>query len=137
MHEGRMNRGGVVLISYSQNITPVLALSPKSSQGEAFFYGEISVIAFDFGPKFSLGDVVISPGAALKLPLKDITAAIQRHARGDWGDIIDFEDQQLNDLRLQEGGPIASIYKASNGIKFYVLTEADRATTTVLLPEEY
>jgi len=95
------------------------------------------MIAFDFGPKFSLGQVVITSGAALKLPPQEITAAVQRHARGDWGDIIDLEAQQLNDLRLQQGGPIASIYRASNGVKFYVLTEADRLVTTVLLPEEY
>ena len=94
------------------------------------------MIAFDSGLKLSLGTIVITPGAELKLPAKDITAAVRRHGNSDWGD-IDFENQQLNDLRLQEGGPIASIYTASNGLRFYVLTEADRATTTVLMPEEY
>jgi hypothetical protein len=77
----------------------------------------------------------LRPGA-LKLPAEDITAAVQKHARGDWGE-LDFEDSQLNDLRLQDGGPIASIYIASNGVKFYVLTESDRSVTTLLLPEEY
>jgi hypothetical protein len=62
--------------------------------------------------------------------------AVRRHARGDWGE-LDFEDAQLNDLRIQEGGPIASIYRASNGLKFYVLTESSREVTTVLLPQEY
>lgn len=94
------------------------------------------MVAFDSGLKLSLGQVVITPGAALKLPLDDITAAIQKHARGDWGE-LDFENSQLNDLRLQEVRPIASIYRASNGVKFYVLTETDRLVTTVLLPEEY
>jgi hypothetical protein len=94
------------------------------------------MIAFDFGPKFSLGEVNITPRAAQKLPPEDITTAIRRHSRGDWGD-LDLEDQQLNDQRLEKGGPIASIYTASNGLKFYVLTEADRSVTTVLLPEDY
>ena len=94
------------------------------------------MVAFDSGLKLSLGEVVITPGAALKLPAEDITAAVQKHARGDWGE-LDFENSQLNDLRLLEGGPIASIYIASNGIKFYVLTESDRSVTTLLLPEEY
>ena len=94
------------------------------------------MVAFDSHLKLALGEVIVTHGAALKLPPEDITTAVQRHARADWGD-IDFSDQQLNDLRLQEGGPVASIYTASNGLKFYVLTEADRSVTTVLLPEEY
>ena len=94
------------------------------------------MVAFDSGLKLCLGEVVISPGAALKLPAAEITAAIQKHRHGDWGE-LDFEDSQLNDLRLQEGGPIASIYRASNAVRFYVLTESSRAITTVLLPEEF
>ena len=94
------------------------------------------MIPFDSGLKLSLGEVIVTPGAALKLPAEDVTAAVHKHARGDWGE-LDFENSQLNDLRLQEGGPIASIYRASNGVKFYVLTESDRSVTTVLLPEEF
>jgi hypothetical protein len=94
------------------------------------------LVAFDSGLKLSLGEVVITPGAALRVSAEDISAAIQKQARGDWGE-LDFEDSQLNDLRLQEGGPIASIYTSSTGLKFYVLTESDRSVTTVLLPEEY
>lgn len=94
------------------------------------------MVAFDSGLKLFLGDVVVMPGAMVKLPPEDVTVALQKHTRGDWGE-LDIEDSQLNDLRLQEGGPIASIYIASNGVKFYVLTESDRSITTVLLPEEY
>jgi hypothetical protein len=68
--------------------------------------GELVVVAFDSGLKLSLGEVVITPGAALKLPAEDITAAVQKHARGGWGE-LDFEDSQLNDLRLQEGGGLS------------------------------
>jgi hypothetical protein len=94
------------------------------------------VIAFDAGPKLSLGEILVTPGAAAKLPHEDVARALSRHARGDWGE-LDDPDRRLNDQRLTNGGPIASIYTASNGLKFYVLTEADRTTTTVLLPEEY
>ena len=94
------------------------------------------MIAFDSSPKFALGEIVITQGAARKLPPEDITNAVRRHSQGDWGD-INLEDQKLNVRRAEQGGPIASIYTASNGMKFYVLTERDRSVTTVLLPEEY
>jgi hypothetical protein len=47
------------------------------------------------------------------------------------------EDKQCNDLALQTGERIISSYKSSEGIKFWIITEADRSSTTVLLPEEY
>ncbi len=94
------------------------------------------MIAFDAGPKLTLGEVHITPGAAAQLPPDDVAEALRRHAKGDWGE-LDHADRELNEERLEKIGPIASIYMASNGIKFYVLTEADRTTTTVLLPEEY
>lgn len=94
------------------------------------------MIAFDTGPKLSLGEIHVTPGAAAKLPPEDVADAVRRHARGDWG-ALDLADRELNDQRLAKGGPIASIYTASNGLKFYVLTEADRTITTVLLAEEY
>jgi hypothetical protein len=94
------------------------------------------VIAFDSGPKLPIGHLYVTPGAVSKVAPEDIAEALRRHSHGDWGE-IDLADHQLNDQRLENGGPIASIYTASNGIMFYVLTEADRAITTVLLPEEY
>ena len=87
-------------------------------------------------PGFTLGQVVVTPGAACKLNPVDIQSAIGRHARGDWGD-LEPADWQVNDQRVVNGGPLASIYKDSKGAKFYILTESDRTVTTVLLPEEY
>ncbi len=94
------------------------------------------MIAFDAGPKLALGEVHMTPGAAAQLPPDDVAEALRRHSKGDWGE-LDPGERELNDQRLETTGPIASIYTASNGIKFYVLTEADRTVTTVLLPEEY
>ena len=87
-------------------------------------------------PKFSLGEIRITPGAAGKLARNEIESGINRHANGDWGE-LEPENRRLNDERVEKGGPLASIYQDGKGKKFYVLTEADRSVTTVLLPEEY
>jgi len=64
-----------------------------------------------------------------------VLAALGRHVRGDWGD-VDAEDRAANDRALREGTRVLSSYRAG-GVKFWVITEADRSATTVLLPSEY
>ena len=59
-----------------------------------------------------------------------------RHVVGDWGDLC-AEDKQVNDQAVVGGMRILSAYQAANGTKFWIITEADRRTTTVLLPEDY
>jgi len=86
--------------------------------------------------KFELGEIVVTPGAALRLDPKDVQNSIARHTRGDWGE-LEPDDRRENDERIEKGGPLASIYKDSRGTTFYILTESDRSATTVLLPEEY
>jgi hypothetical protein len=66
----------------------------------------------------------------------DILTGIARHQAGDWGDVC-AENKQLNDRVLVEGTRILSVYHAANGTKFWVIMEADRSMTTVLLPEDY
>jgi hypothetical protein len=63
-------------------------------------------------------------------------AGIRRHARRDWGE-IDSEDWNANDRALLHGGRLFSAYHSARGVRFWVITEADRSVTTVLLPEEY
>lgn len=87
-------------------------------------------------PRFSLGEIIITPGAATKIESSDIKSALRRHKCGDWGE-LEPEDRRLNDERVEKGGPLASIYQDLKGEKFYILTEADRLVTTILLPEEY
>ena len=94
------------------------------------------MVAFESGPKFALGRVVITQTAASVLPAEEVNAAIRRHERGDWGD-LDNHDTRENELSLEQGARLLSVYHASNGIKFYVITEWDRSITTVLLPEDY
>jgi len=88
------------------------------------------------GPCFPLGQLVITPGALAVLTQKDISTAISRHVRGDWGD-LDEADRLENELSLREGFRVLSAYPSVAGVKFWVITEADRSSTTVLLPEEY
>ena len=85
---------------------------------------------------FPLGQTVITPGALDRLHPADVYESILRHARGDWGDCCP-EDAAENELSLREGFRLVSIYRDRNGEKFYIITEADRSSTSTLLAEEY
>lgn len=86
--------------------------------------------------KFLLGQMVITRHAAETLSAEDIAIALRRHAIGDWGELA-LEDVQVNERSLVEGSRLLSAYRASNGTAFWIITEADRSATTVLLPEDY
>ena len=86
--------------------------------------------------RFPLGQTVITQGALAALTTQDVVTAIRRHSKGDWGDACP-EDAQLNDAALKDGTRLFSVYTSSDGIRFWVITEADRSVTTFLLPEEY
>lgn len=85
--------------------------------------------------KFNLGQVVATKGALKKFTMDEINICLFRHSIGDWGD-MDKEDKKLNDDALKHGGRLFSSYNLPNG-KLWVITEADRSYTTILLPEEY
>lgn len=85
---------------------------------------------------FRLGRIAATPNALKCLSQKDILAGIQRHQSGDWGDISE-EDAEANDRALVQGTRVLSAYGSSNGTRFWIITEADRSVTTVLLPEDY
>ena len=85
---------------------------------------------------FPLGRTVITRGALDALDGEEVLAGIARHARGDWGDICS-EDQQANDDALRVGTRLLSAFNTDGGQNFWIITEADRSSTTVLLPEEY
>jgi len=82
----------------------------------------------------NLGRVVATRGA-LGLDV-DFRPYLHRHHSGDWGDLRD-EDKTTNDLSLISGMRIFSSYHTPAGVKFWIITEADRSLTTILLPEEY
>ena len=88
--------------------------------------------------KFPLGQIVATPGAldALEKTGQTPTEFIKRHVAGDWGDLCD-EDKQTNEDALTNGGRIFSAYHLNDGTKIWIITEADRSSTCVLLPSEY
>ena len=85
---------------------------------------------------FRLGRIVATPNARQSITQDDILTGIQRHQAGDWGNLTD-DNRTANDRALAQGGRILSAYQATNGTKFWLITEADRSTTTILLPEDY
>ena len=86
--------------------------------------------------KFPLGRTVITRNALERLTNEDVQAAFARHGVGDWGDVCP-EDRQENEFSLREGYRLLSVYVSAAGEKLWVITEADRSATTVLMPEDY
>ncbi len=86
--------------------------------------------------RFPLGQLVATAGVAATLASGDVASAIERHARGDWGNLTPA-DREANELALKDGSRLLSAYVDRNGVKFWVITEADRSVTIVLLPDEY
>lgn len=83
-----------------------------------------------------LGRTVITPAALATLNPDDVVASLARHARGDWGDISP-EDRKENEYSVLRRLRLLSAYSDRNGTRFWVITEADRSATTVLLPDDY
>ncbi len=89
-------------------------------------------------PLFRLGQIVSTPGflEAIARTKEDTAAFLSRHVAGDWGDLVD-EDLRANDYAIEGGARILSAYYLADGTKFWIITEADRSLTTLLLPSEY
>lgn len=89
-------------------------------------------------PAFELGQIVATPGAlaALKKARQQPDEFLTRHINRDWGD-LDEEDRKENEYSLEHGFRLLSAYKTNAGDRLWIITEADRSVTTLLLPEEY
>ena len=89
-------------------------------------------------PAFELGQIVATPGAlaALKKAGQQPGEFLTRHINRDWGD-LDEEDHKENEYSLEHGFRLLSAYKTNAGDRLWIVTEADRSVTTLLLPEEY
>ena len=86
--------------------------------------------------KFPLGDVVITTNAKDVLHPEDVTRALARHVSGDWGEVCEA-DRYQNDLSLEQSLRLLSVYFDRDQTKFWIITEADRSATTILLPDDY
>src|ERR1700756_963930 len=89
-------------------------------------------------PKFSLGRVVATPGAlrALAEANQSPFEFIERHQAEDWGELCE-EDKKENEFSVRNGFRILSAYRTRNNVKLWVITEADRSSTCLILPQEY
>jgi hypothetical protein len=94
-----------------------------------FFLREVT------SPKFQLGDIVSTANALSVFDSTFLQACLERHAKGDWGDLCD-EDKETNDAAVKDGSQILSAYE-QDGKKLWVISDAGRAVTTFLLPEDY
>ncbi len=89
-------------------------------------------------PLFSLGRLVATPGAlaAFEASGDDPLAFVIKHVCLDPGD-LEAHDVRENQLSVERGFRILSAYRLSDGTRIWIITEADRSSTCLLLPEEY
>jgi len=88
--------------------------------------------------KFPLGKIVATPAAleALARAGQSPWDFLARHQQGDYGEVCE-EDRRENELALQQGFRLLSVYTTLAGEKLWVITESDRSLTTLLLPADY
>ncbi len=87
---------------------------------------------------FQPGAIVATPAAleALQEANEDPGALLRRHLSGDWGDMGEFDKLQ-NESALEGDCRIFSAYVLGNGTRIWIITEADRSSTCLLLPSDY
>ena len=88
--------------------------------------------------RFALGQTYMTPGAEEALMIAGQTGIefLRRHMSCDWGELSD-DDVRENELSLEQGFRLLSNYQTGKGQQLWIITEADRSATTVLLPSEY
>ena len=86
--------------------------------------------------RFSMGRILGTPNVLRTVWIDEIRDALYRHSNGDWGDVSQA-DWRSNDYAVRHGERILSAYITKEGQKFWIITEADRSATTILLPEDY
>jgi len=86
--------------------------------------------------KFPGGAIVRTPNALAQIPDVEMHTALVRHFAGDWGEVCPH-DRHANEAALRDGLRLFSVYRTRSGKRFWIITEADRSATTVLMPEDY
>ena len=100
------------------------AQRPESGEG---------VVALPLGKVYGTMGALVAFAGALD---EDLDSYLARHASGDWGE-VDEHDRKANEYAVENGLRVLSAYTQSNGERIWLITEADRSMTTILLPEEY
>ena len=87
---------------------------------------------------FPLGRLFATPGAIMAAGKAEdnLITYLNRHATGVWGELSQ-DDRLANSQALKDGLRLLSAYRLKDGTKIWIITEADRSATTVLLPDEY
>lgn len=86
--------------------------------------------------RFEAGIVTVTRNALDELNPADVRSSLSRHLKCDWG-IVNECDRLENEFSLDKPLRLFSVYEDSNGRRFWIITEADRSQTTILLPEDY
>lgn len=86
--------------------------------------------------RFPLGRLVATRRVTEDVPADEMLTFVYRHARGDWGDVPP-EDARANEDALKIDARILSAYESRAGERVWIITEADRSSTTVLFRDEY
>ena len=88
------------------------------------------------GKTFKLGKTIIHRNAVGVLNHRDVSYALKRHQNCDWG-VDDLLDKEANDAAVRYKGRILSSYRDSGGTKFFLITDANRKTTRILLADDF
>lgn len=87
--------------------------------------------------RFDPGKIVSTPACNEKVPLEYAFGALMQHLQGQWG-LVDDEDGEANEHALKHGLRLLSVYPLPDAPgNFWIITEADRSVTTLLLPSDY
>ena len=83
-----------------------------------------------------LGLIAVTRNAMAQVHRSEACEALARHVVGDWGE-IDPDAWKVNEQALEYGRAIVSCYLDRHDRRFLIVTDADRSSTTILLPDEY
>lgn len=86
--------------------------------------------------RFRIGRLALTGDAIASVPVEEWIIGLSRHIRGDWG-LFDEEDRQENEFSVDKHLRLLSAYETEDGVKYWIITEADRSQTTILLPDNY
>ena len=109
--------------------------SRKRKNGDETMMNEDTTTMFQ-DSKFPMGRIVITANALKELPPPEVEQALVRHSHGYWG-ALNHEEHVENAIALEKCLRLASLYHTANDTRFWVVTEADRSHTTILLPGDY